>query len=191
MTRKTFLASLAGVAIGAASGVATAQLREISFDSPYSSSTQQPPVYLKKSLTSARNKERESTEDIEVEIPIDESISRLGQAFHGGDAETLESCLVSGKRKIYLALEIDDPQQGHYGPGQVRHIFARLFRELETRSFVYDTREITRQNGSAVFRADWTYVVLDTDEVVTERLQFKLEEGASDWRIFEVRATSR
>ncbi len=191
MIPKTFLAIFVLTLSGVTSGDSFAQIRAVEIGRPHSSSTQQPPVYLKKSLTSARDKERERAEDVEVDVLVDDTIGRLGQAFHAGDAETLESCLVTGKRKIYLALEIEDPQRGHYGPGQVRHIFGRLFRELETRSFVYDSREITHENGSAVFRADWTYVVLETDEVVTERLQFKLEEGASDWRIFEIRAASR
>jgi hypothetical protein len=85
----------------------------------------------------------------------------------------------------------DDSQQGHYGPGQVRHIFGRLFREVETRSFVYDPTDHERRGGTATFRADWTYVVLDTDEVVAERLEFKLEKGKSDWRIYYIRASSR
>jgi hypothetical protein len=185
MVRKGFLVLLALVLT---SEIAPAQIREI--ESALSGSVQQPPVYLKKSLTSARDKERESAEDIDDDdVLVEETINRLGRAFDAGNAQTLESCLVTGKRKIYLALEIDEPQPGHYGPGQVRHIFGRLFRGLETRSFVYDSREITRQSGAAVFRADWTYVVLDTDELVTERLQFKLD--ANDWRVFEIRAASR
>lgn len=188
MVGKSFLVVFALVLT---SETSPAQIREIRIDNPFSGVIQQPPVYLKKSLTSARDKERDLAEDIDEDVLVEETINRLGRAFDAGDAETLESCLVTGKRKIYLALEIDAPQPGHYGPGQIRHIFGRLFRELETRSFEYDSREIRRQSGGAVFRADWTYVALDTDEIVTERLQFKLEKDAGDWRVFEIRAASR
>jgi hypothetical protein len=189
MAHKAFLLTLLTLALAMASGPTSAQVRQVEFGSAMSS--QQTPVYLKHSLTSARDKEREEREDADLEIPVDETISRVGQAFHQGDADALESCLATDKRRIYLALDIDDQKQGHYGPGQVQHIFARLFRTIETRSFVYDSREIERQSGGAVFRADWTYLVLDTDEVVTERLQFKLDKGADDWQIYEIRAATR
>jgi len=151
---------------------------------------QDPPVYLK-TLTSREGNDPETREDIEEDHRLDETINRLGRAFELRDPEALESCLVTGKRRIYLALDIDEQRRRHYGPGQVRHIFGRLFRDIETRSFVYDSSEIEHQSGGAVFRADWTYVVLDTDEVVTERLQFKLEQGANDWRVYDIRAASR
>jgi len=151
---------------------------------------QQAPVYLK-SLTKARDEKGAEGEDLEAEARLYDSIDRVGRAFRAGDADVLEGCLVSGKRKIYLLLETDDGQKGHYGPGQVRHIFARLFREIETRDFEYDSRELERYSGAIVFRADWTYVVVDTDELVTERLQFKLEQTDDDWRIYEIRAATR
>lgn len=149
---------------------------------------QEPPVYLK-SLTSGRDRKLESAENLETDPSVDETINRVGRSFESGDAAELERCLVTGKRKIFLSLELGDEKRGHYGPGQVRHIFDRLFRDVESRRFTYDAREIERQNGSVVFRADWEYVVLDTDEEVTERLQFTLEKDKSDWRIFEIRAT--
>ena len=194
MVKQAFLVTYALGALGALAALAgsvSAQIGAIESESPFA--IQQPPVYLK-SLTSTPAKGREDKEDLEPDVFVDATINRVGRSFHTGDADELEACLVTGKRKIYLSLEIDDSQRGHYGPGQVRHIFGRLFREVETRSFIYDSREIERHSGGAVFRADWTYVVLETDEVVTERLQFKLEKGQeskSDWRIYEIRAASR
>lgn len=153
--------------------------------------SQQPPVYLK-SLTSAHKETLEEKKDLETDVLVDATLDRVGRSFRRGDADELEACLVTGKRKIYLALEVDDDnQRGHYGPGQVRHIFGRLFREVETRSFIYDATDLERGRGVATFRADWTYVVLDTDELVTERVELKLEKGKSDWRIYEIRARSR
>lgn len=194
MARKAFLLALGLVTL---SRVASAQIgmgeREdpLRLRSQDPLATQDPPVYLK-SLTSREGKKNlETREEIEEHHLLDETINRLGRAFELRDPEALESCLVTGKRRIYLALDIDEQRRRHYGPGQVRHIFGRLFRDIETRSFVYDSSEIEHQSGGAVFRADWTYVVLDTDEVVTERLQFKLEQSANDWRVYDIRAASR
>lgn len=183
MARQAFLVTFA---LGAFTVPASAQIyiggeREI----------QQPPVYLK-TLTSTHKETLEETRDLETDVLVDATLGRVGRSFRRGDADELEECLVSGKRKIYLALEIDDDsQRGHYGPGQVRHIFGRRFREVETRSFIYDPTDLERRSGTATFRAEWTYVVLDTDELVTARLEFKLEKGKSDWRIYEIRASSR
>ena len=182
-------ALLVTVALGALAGFVSAQSSVHERESPFM--IQQPPVYLKKTLTTTRENDLEDKRDLETDILVDATLDRVGRSFHTGDADELEACLVTGKRKIYLSLEIDDSQRGHYGPGQVRHIFGRLFREVETRSFIYDSTKVEHHSGGATFRADWTYVVLDTDERVTERLQFKLEKGKSDWRIYEIRAASR
>ena len=191
MARQPFLVTLVlGVLgiLGALAGSVSAQIGVHERENPFE--IQQPPVYLK-SLTSTREKEPEDKRDLETDVLVDATIDSVGRSFHAEDADQLEACLVTGKRKIYLSLEIGDSQRGHYGPGQVRHIFGRLFREVETRSFVYDPTEVERHGGGAAFRADWTFVVLDTDELLTERLQFKLEKGKSAWRIYEIRAASR
>ncbi len=188
MARQPFLVTLVLGALGALAGSVSAQIGVQERESTFG--IQQPPVYLK-SLTSTREKELEDKRDLETDVLVDATIDRVGRSFQTEDADELEACLVTGKRKIYLSLEIDDSQRGHYGPGQVRHIFGRLFREVETRAFIYDSTDVERHTGGATFRADWTYVVLDTDELVTERLQFKLEKGKSAWRIYEIRAASR
>ena len=186
MIREAFLVTFA---LGALAGSVSAQSSVHERKSPFG--VQQPPVYLKKTLTTTRKNDLEDKRGLETDILVDATLDRVRRSFHTGDADELEACLVTGKRKIYLSLEIDNSQQGHYGPGQVRHIFGRLFREVETRSFIYDSTKVEHHSGGATFRADWTYVVLDTDERVTERLQFKLEKGKSDWRIYEIRAASR
>lgn len=184
MARKAFLIALATLGV-AASG--WAQWTPSHSAHPFIGE-QQAPVYLK-SLTSAREKANRESEDVESEALVYDTIESIGHAFSTGNADTLQSLLVTGKRKIYLALETGDSRDGHYGPGQVRHIFGRLFDEVETREFDYDSREVERFSGAAAFRADWTYVVVDTDELVTERLQFKLEQDGDEWRIYEIRAT--
>lgn len=193
MVRKAFLVALG---LATLSSATSAQIRDkgredalrIGSQDPFAK--QDPPVYLK-TLTSREEDNPETRKEIEKDHLLDETINRLGRAFELRDPEALESCLVTGKRRIYLALDIDEQRRRHYGPGQVRHIFGRLFRDIETHSFVYDSSEVEHQSGGAVFRADWTYVVLDTDEVVTERLQFKLEQSADDWRVYDIRAASR
>ena len=187
MVTEAFLVTIVLGALGALP--VSAQISVHERESPFG--IQQPPVYLDKTLTTREN-DLEDKRDLETDILVEATLDRVGRSFHTGDADELEACLVTGKRKISLVLEIDDnSQRGHYGPGQVRHIFGRLFREVETRSFIYDSTDIERHSGSATFRADWTYVVVDTDEPVTERLEFKLEKGKSDWRIYEIRTTSR
>ena len=186
MVRQVFLVIIAQVALA---GSVSAQIGVHERESRFG--IQQPPVYLKKALTTTRAEELEDKRDVETDVLVNATLDRVGRSFHTEDADELEACLVTGKRKIYLSLEIDDSQRGHYGPGQVRHIFGRLFREVETRSFIYDSTQVEHHSGGATFSADWTYVVLDTDEPVTERLQFKLEKGTSDWRIYEIRAASR
>lgn len=171
----------------AASG--SAQWHDIELGSPLSVS-QQSPVYLR-SLTSGREEGRENNENLEAEVRLDDTINRVGRAFRTGDADALESCLVTGKRKIYLSLETHDSRQGHYGPGQALHILDRLFRDVETREFLYDSRQTEHFGEGAVFRADWSYLVLETDELVTERLHFKLEQDGKDWRINEIRGATR
>lgn len=174
--------------LAALSGSSQAQLIVTDSDSPFVEQQQSP--YLR-TLSSAREKDLEEKKDLEQDVLVDAAISRVGSAFLAGDADELESCLVTGKRRIYLSLETDDGQRGHYGPGQVRQIFARLFREVETRSFRYDEDEVELRGGGAVFHADWKYVVLDTDEPVSERLEIKLEKGKSAWRVYEIHSTSR
>jgi hypothetical protein len=166
-----------------------AQSYDIQVEPPFTVG-QQAPIYLK-SLSPGREGEREESEDLEVEARLDETINRVGRAFQSGDADALEACLVDGKRKIYLSLETHDGRQGHYGPGQALHIFDRMFRDVETREFLYDSRQTERFGKAAVFRADWSYVVLETDELVTERIHFKLEQDGNDWRIYEIRGATR
>ena len=186
MGRQAFLVTVALVAFAAS---APAQCIPTESGSPFVVE-QQAPVYLK-SLTSAREKADPEAEDLESDVLVYHAIDRIARAFSTGDAARLQELLVTGKRKISLSLETGDSRQGHYGPGQVLHIFERLFGEVDTREFDYDSREVERYSGAAVFRADWTYVVVDTDERVTERLHFKLEQDDDEWRIYEIRAATR
>jgi hypothetical protein len=58
-----------------------------------------------------------------------------------------------------------------------------------TDAFTYDRTDVEDSgDGGASFRADWTYVTPDEDEIVTERLRFKLERTKNDWQVSEIRA---
>lgn len=185
MGRQGFLVVLA---VATLAGTASGQWKlTTQSDGPFGVHQQSP--YLR-TLTSAREKDHEEREDLEKNALVEAAIGRVESAFLTGDADELEACLVTGKRRIYLSLESDDSEPSHYGPGQVRHIFGRLFREVETRAFS-SSGEVEQLSGSAVFRADWRYIVLETDEEVTDRLEFTLEEGPNAWRVFEIRSTSR
>jgi hypothetical protein len=72
-------------------------------------------------------------------------------------------------------------------------MLAKLFRERRTDSFTYDPEDIEVSRGeSAMFRAEWSYLAVEADDVVTEQLRFKLDRAkGDDWRVSEIRAQSR
>lgn len=148
----------------------------------------QNPQYLK-SLANARAAEHERNVATERDHRFENTVSRIAKAFETRDADDLESCLARGK--IYLSLEAGGKEPGHYGPSQVKFIVDRAFREIRTQSFDYDSRDTEFQDDKATFRADWTYVMTEEDEVVTEHLEFTLEQTKSDWRVSALRTASR
>jgi hypothetical protein len=148
---------------------------------------QTPPPSLR-NLISARKEESKPEDDGDAEF-LGKTIDRVGRAFEIGDPDALEECLVS--RKVYLSLRSRGDEAGYYGRSQVKFMFAKLFRERKTDSFTYDPIDIeVSGDGTAHFRADWSYMVLDEDDVVTEHLRFRLERTKDDWRISEIRAQS-
>ena len=117
-------------------------------------------------------------------------IDRIGSSFEAGDSDRLESCLVSGK--VYLSLKSRQDESGYYGKSQVRFMFSKLFRERKTDSFLYDSGDVEfTGEESAYVRADWSYVVPDQDDVVTEHLRFKLDRGKNGWSVSEIRTQYR
>lgn len=141
-------------------------------------------------LISAKKDEEAKREDASSTEFLGKTIGWVGQAFELGDADALEECLVS--RKVYLSLRSRGDEAGYYGRSQVKFMFAKLFRERRTDSFTYDPADVeVSGDGTAHFRADWSYMVLDEDDVVTEHLRFRLERTKDDWRISEIRAQSR
>jgi hypothetical protein len=149
----------------------------------------QNPATSLKHLISAKKEESKSDNDGDADS-LGKTIDRVGQAFEVGDAEALEDCLVP--RKVYLSLRSRGDEAGYYGRSQVKFMFAKLFRERKTDSFIYDPVDVeVSGDGTAHFRADWSYMVLDEDDVVTEHLRFRLERTKDDWRISEIRAQSR
>jgi hypothetical protein len=117
-------------------------------------------------------------------------IDRLGGAFETGDSDRLESCLLPGK--VYLSLKSRQEEAGYYGKSQVRFMFSKIFRERKTDSFLYAADEIEfTGKESAYVRADWSYSVLDQDDIVTEHLRFKLDRGKNGWSVSEIRTQYR
>jgi hypothetical protein len=117
-------------------------------------------------------------------------VDRVGSAFEAGDSDRLESCLVAGK--VYLSLKSRQDESGYYGKSQVRFMFSKLFRERKTDSFVYDSEDVEfTGDESAYVRADWSYIVLDQDDLVTEHLRFKLDRGKNGWSVSEIRTQYR
>jgi hypothetical protein len=152
------------------------------------SESQDPPRYLKHFIEATEK--RASDEDIERDGALEAVIAKIGNAIETEDANELDE--LTARRKIYVALGTRSDEAGYYGRAQVKFMFEKLFRERQTRSFTYDSREIepTSDDG-AYFRAAWTYAVLDEDEVVTTSLRFRLERAGDDWRITEIRSAPR
>jgi hypothetical protein len=129
------------------------------------------------------------SEDIKNDRLLGSAIDRIGRAFESGNADALEECLVPMPRKVYLSMKAAGDAAGYYGRSQVKFMFDRLFRERMTDAFTYDRTDVDDSgDGGASFRADWTYVTPDEDEIVTERLRFKLERTKNDWQVSEIRA---
>jgi hypothetical protein len=146
-------------------------------------------------LISAKNEEnkrgRKAPEDVEQ---LSRTITRVGRAFEAGDPDELEQCL--SEKRIYLSMRARGEEAGYYGRSQVKFMLAKLFRERRTDSFTYDPENIELESGeSAAFRAEWSYVAAEEENVVTEQLRFKLDRAKSpdghDWRVSEIRAQSR
>lgn len=156
----------------------------------------QNPKYLQKleqRINEAHETEKEpEVEDLEADdILLDRAINCVGRAFESGEARDLGDCLTN-EHRVYLSIEAGGEKADHYGTSQLKFIFDRIFRETRTQSFRYDSRELERfDHAIAVLTAEWTYVILDRDEEVTEYLQFKLEKDTSAWRVLEIRSTSR
>jgi hypothetical protein len=149
-------------------------------------------------LISAKNQEtrKGAKEPGDVER-LSRTIDRVERAFEAGDPDELEQCL--SEKKIFLSLKARGVEAGYYGRSQVKHMLAKLFSERRTDSFTHHPEEVEVTGGErAVFRAEWSYLAAEADDVVTEQLRFKLDrvkgsEGrkGDDWRVSEIRAQSR
>ena len=91
----------------------------------------------------------------------------------------------------HFSVEAGGKKADNYGTSQLKFIFDQIFRKVKTQSFRYDSRDVERFKDIAMLTAEWTYVILDKDEEVTEFLQFTLEKDEAAWRVFEIRSVSR
>jgi len=149
-------------------------------------------------LISAKNEEnrRGPKEPQDVEL-LSRTIDRVEHAFEAGDPDELEQCL--SEKRIYLSLKAHGEEAGYYGRSQVKFMLAKLFRERRTDSFTYHPEDIEVSQGeSAAFRAEWSYLAVEADDIVTEQLRFKLDRAKGpkgpdgyDWRVSEISAQSR
>ncbi len=146
-------------------------------------------------LISAKNEEnRRSSREEEDFGPLSRTIDRVERAFESGDPDELDECLA--EKKIYLSLKARGEEAGYYGKSQVKAMLEKLFRERRTDSFTYDREQVEVSRGeSAAFRAEWSYVGSEANDVVTEELRFRLDRAkgpqGDDWRVSEIRAQNR
>jgi hypothetical protein len=133
----------------------------------------------------------EETENLEfVDASVKRAVDCVDRAFTRGAARELGDCLTR-KPRVYLSVEAGGKKADNYGTSQLKFILDQIFREVQTQSFRHDTSDIERFNDMAMLTAEWTYVILDKDEEVTEYLQFTLEKDESVWRVFEISSVSR
>ena len=130
----------------------------------------------------------------EDEPPQDQELLRMIQkvkrSFLERDAAQLEDCF--GSSKIFVSLKTSAGNPGYYTRSQVHFIFDKLFRDVATRTFRYSPRDVSiSKDDRAFLRSEWTYVVLDSDSLVTEHMHFSFEKENEGWRISEVKASSR
>lgn len=121
---------------------------------------------------------------------LDHSIEQVRSSFLERDTKKLAQTV--GKGKVYLSLKSRRSETGYYTKSQLQFIFDKMFQDLRTRSFDYSSRDITiSEDDRADFRSEWTYVTLGSDTVVTEHLHFLFVKEKSEWRISEIKASSR
>ena len=136
-------------------------------------------------------KTAEESENLEADdLLVERAIDCVGRAFDRGEARELSDCLTR-KPRVYFSVEAGGKKADNYGTSQLKFIFDQIFRKVKTQSFRYDSRDVERFKDIAMLTAEWTYVILDKDEEVTEFLQFTLEKDEAAWRVFEIRAVSR
>ena len=146
-------------------------------------------------LIGVKNEEnrRGSREEADL-ATLSRTLDRVERAFESGNPEVLDQCLA--EKKIYLSLKARGEEAGYYGKSQVKAMLAKLFRERRTDSFRYDPEQVEISRGeNAAFRAEWSYVGPEANDVVTEELRFRLDRGkgaqGDDWRVSEIRAQNR
>lgn len=135
-------------------------------------------------LVETREKER-ATEEAETTLAVERALDAVSRAFGAENASLLRDSL-SDDRKVGLSLAMHSPDKAHYAPDQVRFIFERLFKDVVTREFSYDSETIEHRARSASIYADWTYLAAGSEAPVTLRLRFLLEKNGDDFKVFEI-----
>lgn len=121
---------------------------------------------------------------------LQQTIYEVRLSFLERETERLEKCFA--EKKVFISLRSRAGEAGYYTRSQLHFIFDKVFRDLQTRSFKYSPRDITlSKDGRAFFRSEWTYMVLGSDDVVTEHLHFSFEKDKGSWQIYELKAVSK
>jgi len=157
---------------------------------------QEAPKFLRQLFVDAHGEEEKAASDPDdvaaATAEIERTMNRVGLAFERGDVDVLEDSLAP--RKIHISLKAQGEDAGYKGRPQIKFMFARLFDERHTERFEYDSSNIElarNESGARYVRAEWTYVLLDEDDVVTEPLRFGLVPTKAGWRVVEIVAGAR
>lgn len=126
--------------------------------------------------------------------PVDERLSRtldeIRRSFLDRDSRRLDACL--GEKKVFFSIQSRAAEAGYYTRSQLRFIFEKIFRELQTRSFNLAPEDVTvSEENQAFFRTEWTYVPAGSEVAVTEHLHFSFAKDKNGWRISEIKAAPK
>ena len=145
---------------------------------------------INKAHAPGENRDEEAKDFEADDLLVERAIDCVSRAFARGEARELSDCLTK-KPRVYLSIEAGGKKADNYGTSQLKFILDQIFRQVKTQSFRYDARDVEHFKDISMLTAEWTYVILDKDEEVTESLQFTLEKDESAWRVFKIRSVSR
>ena len=153
------------------------------------SGQQQPPW---KNLVPGNERDRligNEPDDI-LDPELDRTIRLVDRSFSEGDESALDDCL--GPNKIFVSIRTSSGGAGYYTRSQLQFILNKIFEERQTREFVFSEEDLEMaEKNRAFLRSYWTYMVFDSDTLVTENIRFQFERKGSRWLITEIRASAR
>lgn len=130
------------------------------------------------------------TPQVKEDRSLEETIEKVKASFLARDSGKLEGCF--GNAKIFVSLKSTGGKPGYYTSSQLLFMLDKLFRTVSTRTFEHAPHDLTIADDDRAFlRSQWTYVVLDSDTLVSENLHIAFVKQKEIWRIAEIKSSPR